>query len=83
MPTPCSSFQPNLASTGNEYKVMVCRSTSPTGPFTDQAGRSCQNGNGGTLVLGSHDNVYAPGGQGIIYDTDTSGVALYYHYGKC
>lgn len=79
----CCNTPPNLAPAGDEYKIMVCRATSATGPFIDQAGANCQTGSGGTLVLGSHgSNVYAPGGQGVIYDTDTDRIALYYHYGK-
>ncbi|KUJ06442.1 endo-1,5-alpha-L-arabinosidase [Mollisia scopiformis] len=77
----CCNTPPNLAPAGDEYKIMVCRSTSPTGPFTDEAGNNCQTGNGGTLVLGSHgSNVYAPGGQGVIVDPDSGLIALYYHY---
>jgi arabinan endo-1,5-alpha-L-arabinosidase len=78
----CCNLRDSLAAPGDEYKVMVCRATSPTGPFSDQDGKSCLNGNGGTLVLGSHgENVYAPGGQGVIVDENTGRIALYYHYG--
>lgn len=78
----CCNLPGNLAAPGDEYKIMVCRATSPTGPFSDQAGKSCLDGNGGTLVLGSHgENVYAPGGQGVIFDEDAGRIALYYHYG--
>ncbi|OCK96333.1 glycoside hydrolase family 43 protein [Cenococcum geophilum 1.58] len=60
---------------------MVCRSSSPTGPFSDQTGDNCLTGNGGTLVLGSHgSNVYAPGGQGVLYDLDMGRSVIYYHY---
>ncbi|KIW60517.1 hypothetical protein PV05_00729 [Exophiala xenobiotica] len=77
----CCNLPGNLAAPGDEYKIMVCRATSPTGPFSDQAGKSCLDGNGGTLVLGSHgENVYAPGGQGVIFDEDAGRIALYYHY---
>lgn len=69
---------------GNEYKIMVCRSEAPTGPFVDQSGKDCKTQSGGTEVLGSHGNVYAPGGQGVIYDgtIDGGSVVLYYHYSK-
>jgi arabinan endo-1,5-alpha-L-arabinosidase len=69
---------------GDEYKIMVCRSLTPTGPFKDADGKNCLTDNGGTLVLGSHDYVYAPGGQGVFVDPDVDGgsVILYYHYGK-
>ena len=59
---------------------MVCRSTSPTGGFVDKDGIDCLTESGGTLVLGSHDDVYAPGGQGVNYDNDL-GLVIYYHYG--
>lgn len=69
---------------GNEYKIMVCRADAPTGPFVDQIGRDCKSQNGGTEALGSHGNVYAPGGQGVIYDESVDGgsVVLYYHFSK-
>ena len=77
----CCNIPPNLAAPGDEYKIMVCRSPSPTGPFVDQAGKNCLTDDGGTLVLASHDNVYAPGGQGVIYDAATmKSPLLYYHY---
>ncbi|KAF4635902.1 hypothetical protein G7Y89_g2194 [Cudoniella acicularis] len=69
---------------GDEYKIMVCRSENPSGPFVDAEGKSCKTENGGTLILGSHDDVYAPGGQGVLYDGSVDGgsVILYYHYIK-
>lgn len=75
--------------TGEEYKIMVCRSEDPSGPFVDKEGRSCLTQNGGTLVYGSMRRsdpgiVYAPGGQGVLYDADLDGgsVVLYYHYSE-
>lgn len=75
---------------GSEYKIMVCRSESPSGPFVDKEGRSCLTENGGTLIYGtqrqsSRGIVYAPGGQGVMYDKDVDGgsVVMYYHYSKC
>lgn len=65
---------------GDEYKVMVCRSSRPTGPFSDRDGKSCLTENGGTMILASHDDVYAPGGQGVMYDEVLESVVLYYHY---
>ncbi|KAF2468689.1 endo-1,5-alpha-L-arabinosidase [Lindgomyces ingoldianus] len=77
----CCNAGTALAPPGDEYKIMVCRATSPTGPFVDQAGKSCLKENGGTLVLGTHgENVYAPGGQGVVFDQSVGRVALYYHY---
>lgn len=72
-----------LPSDGDAYKVMVCRSTSPTGGFVDQDGVSCLEA-GGTLVLAgsSANDVYAPGGQGVFYDPNQDSVVMYYHYVK-
>ena len=58
----------------------MCRSDSPTGPFVDQSGANCLTENGGTLVLGSHDNVYAPGGQSVFYDDKSKRIVMVYHY---
>lgn len=41
-------------------------------------GKACTS-SGGTLVLGSHGDVYGPGGQGV-FDDPTYGTVLYYHY---
>ena len=71
----------SLAAPGDEYKVMVCRATSPTGPFVDKNGRNCLTHNGGTMILGSHDDVYAPGGQGV-FEEDDGRIVMYYHYVK-
>ncbi|KAI1848046.1 hypothetical protein JX265_002050 [Neoarthrinium moseri] len=68
----------NLPPPGGEYKVKVCRSKAITGPYVGPAGKSCMEGNG-LVLLGSHDNVYAPGGQGIFDDPDL-GTVMYYHY---
>jgi hypothetical protein len=47
-----------------------CRSKTPTGNFKDKEGKDCATQNGGTLVLGSHGDVYAPGGQGVFWDPE-------------
>ena len=65
---------------GQEYKVLVGRSTSVTGPFVDQAGNELTRGGAGTLVLGSHDNVYAPGGQSVFRDAVSGRDVIVYHY---
>ncbi|MCJ1327886.1 hypothetical protein MMC10_004561 [Thelotrema lepadinum] len=75
----CCNTPPNLVPAGEEYKVMVCRSESPTGGFVDQNGVDCAAG-GGTPVLESNGDVYAPGGQGVIYDKGQGAVVMYYHY---
>ncbi|KAI0159972.1 glycoside hydrolase family 43 protein [Hypoxylon sp. FL1284] len=74
----CCGYDTDRPSAGEEYKIMVCRSSSATEGFVDQAGAACTNG-GGTVVLESHDFVYGPGGQGV-YDDPTHGPVLYYHY---
>lgn len=74
----CCSVPPNLPATGDEYKVMVGRSTSPTGPWVDDRGIDSLDA-GGRLVLGSHgDHVFAPGGQGVMIDNEAP--LMYYHY---
>ncbi|KAH9814309.1 hypothetical protein DFH28DRAFT_971220 [Melampsora americana] len=55
----------------------MCRSRSPTSNLVDKAGIDFLTG-GGTKLLGSHNDVYGRGGQGV---TKTSnGTLLYYHY---
>ncbi|OJT10233.1 hypothetical protein TRAPUB_13253 [Trametes pubescens] len=76
----CCSFDPNnLPPAGNEYKVFVGRSASAHGPFVDQAGVDMRN-NGGTLVLASHGDVFAPGGEGIFTDSKSGKDIFVYHY---
>ncbi|KAL3443919.1 Arabinan endo-1,5-alpha-L-arabinosidase C [Aspergillus insuetus] len=69
----------NPAPAGEEYRIVVCRSRDGRGGFVDREGRSCLNGNGGTTILGSHGNIYGPGGQGLFEDRER-GWVLYYHY---
>jgi arabinan endo-1,5-alpha-L-arabinosidase len=64
------------------YKVMVCRSQDPRKGYVDKSGKDCATESGGTEILGSHDNVWAPGGQGVMNDTEADGPILYYHYRK-
>ncbi|KAI0769076.1 endo-1,5-alpha-L-arabinosidase [Trametes elegans] len=64
---------------GDEYKVFVGRSDSAHGPFVDEAGVDMRD-NGGTLVLASHGDVYAPGGEGIFHDTKSNKDIFVYHY---
>ncbi|KAI4666940.1 uncharacterized protein J4E88_010361 [Alternaria novae-zelandiae] len=69
-----------LAPEGQVYHVVVCRSEVPTGPFYDQKGKSCLEENGGTTILASHGDVYAPGGQGVMVNPEDGRTVLYYHY---
>lgn len=76
----CCATPPNLAPLGREYRILVCKASSPSGPFVDRVGRRCDD-SGGTMVLGSHGDVYAPGGQGVLFDEQSQRTVLYYHYG--
>ncbi|TFK50978.1 glycoside hydrolase family 43 protein [Heliocybe sulcata] len=65
---------------GQEYKVLVGRGASAMGPFYGQLGNQLTQDNTGTLVLGSHDNIYAPGGQSIFRDPVSGRDVIVYHY---
>ncbi|KAJ5387470.1 hypothetical protein N7509_010011 [Penicillium cosmopolitanum] len=73
----CNLDIKNLPPAGKEYSIRVGRSTSVRGPFIDKAGKDLVDG-GGTIVYGSNDETYAPGGQGVIRVGETD--MLYYHY---
>jgi arabinan endo-1,5-alpha-L-arabinosidase len=38
--------------------------------------------NGGTTILASHGDIYAPGGQGVMVHPEDGRTVIYYHYGK-
>jgi len=59
------------------YRIIVGRSTSVNGPYTDRGGLALTSG-GGTIVLSAHSNINGPGGQTLFPDTD--GDILVYHY---
>jgi arabinan endo-1,5-alpha-L-arabinosidase len=59
------------------YRVMVGRSSSVTGPYTDRSGRAMTAG-GGTEILASHDSIHGPGHQAVLSDVDSD--LLVYHY---
>jgi hypothetical protein len=61
----------------SNYRIMVGRSTSVTGPYVDRYGRAMTNG-GGWEVLGSHGSVHGPGQPVLIPDVD--GDIVSYHY---
>ncbi|KAJ7121949.1 glycoside hydrolase family 43 protein [Mycena crocata] len=75
----CGFVADDLPPPGDEYKVFVGRSKSAHGPFLDKSGRDMRE-TGGTLVLASHGNVYAPGGQTIFTDEKTNKDVFVYHY---
>ncbi|CAE6388905.1 unnamed protein product [Rhizoctonia solani] len=59
------------------YHIRVGRSTSLTGPYTDQDGVELTS-NGGTKILATHGYIFGPGGQHIFKDSD--GWVMDYHY---
>ncbi|HVZ83576.1 MAG TPA: family 43 glycosylhydrolase [Terracidiphilus sp.] len=59
------------------YRIIVGRSSSITGPYTDRGGVALTQG-GGTILLSAHDNINGPGGESVLSDTD--GDILVYHY---
>lgn len=72
-----ASIDSCCAGTSSTYRVIVGRSTSVNGPYTDHGGVALTAG-GGTIVLSAHDNVNGPGGQTVL--KDTTGDILVYHY---
>lgn len=76
----CCDFANKPSESGDAYKIMVCRADSPEGPYFDRAGKDCLTEDGGTIIMGSHGSVFAPGGQGLLYDDDVGGTIIYYHY---
>ncbi|KAI1210784.1 glycoside hydrolase family 43 protein [Annulohypoxylon truncatum] len=74
----CCTYDPATDPIDQVYHIAVCKSDSPAGPFVDKDGVACTDG-GGTTVLASQGNTYAPGGQGVFTD-DAYGDVLYYHY---
>lgn len=71
------SFDYCCRGVNSTYHIMVGRSTSPTGPYTDESGTAMMSG-GGTQILAAHGNIIGPGGQSAMHDVD--GDLLVYHY---
>jgi arabinan endo-1,5-alpha-L-arabinosidase len=71
------SFDYCCRGASSTYRVMVGRSTSPNGPFTDRNGTAMTSG-GGAQVLAGHGSVHGPGHQAVFTDTDAE--VLVYHY---
>ncbi|RPD59217.1 glycoside hydrolase family 43 protein [Lentinus tigrinus ALCF2SS1-7] len=68
---------------GQEYRVLVGRSENVSGPFVDKDGHALtevRDPPAGTLVLGTHDNIYAPGGQSVFRDPVSDLDVIVYHY---
>lgn len=60
------------------YRIIVGRSTSPTGPFLDRGGLDLMD-SGGTILLSSHGVIYGPGGQSVV-EVGTQPVLVYHYY---
>jgi arabinan endo-1,5-alpha-L-arabinosidase len=71
------SFDLCCRGASSTYRVMVGRSASVTGPYTDRGGAAMTAG-GGTEILAGHGSVHGPGHQAVIADTDAD--VLVYHY---
>jgi arabinan endo-1,5-alpha-L-arabinosidase len=71
---PGSAKSPDAA-----YKIKVCRADAVDGPYFAQNATPCLDGEGGTLLLPSHDNVLAPGSCSVFEDP-THGTVLIYQY---
>ena len=71
------SFDVCCQGASSTYRIMVGRSTSPTGPFVDRNGTAMTSG-GGTEILAGHGSIHGPGGQSVLADSDAD--VLVYHY---
>lgn len=71
------SFDLCCQGASSTYRVMVGRSTSISGPYTDRNGTAMTSG-GATQVLAAHGSIHGPGHQAVLADTD--GDVLTYHY---
>ena len=71
------SFDRCCQGAASTYRIMVGRSTSAAGPFTDRNGVAMTAG-GGTQVLARHGSIHGPGHQAVLADTDAD--VLVYHY---
>lgn len=71
------SFDLCCRGTSSTYRIMVGRSATVTGPYTDRAGTALSNG-GGTEILATHGTVAGPGHEAVFQDTDAW--VLAYHY---
>jgi arabinan endo-1,5-alpha-L-arabinosidase len=69
--------------TGTEYRVFMGRGERAEGPFLDRDGNDLtKNSTVGSILLESHDNVYAPGGQSVFLDPVGQRDVIVYHYVK-
>ena len=75
-----ASFDRCCQGASSTYRIMVGRSTSPTGPFADKNGVQMMNG-GGTEVMASHGSIHGPGHEAVFTDSDAD-VLVYHYYNK-
>ncbi|MGJ6963848.1 family 43 glycosylhydrolase [Streptosporangium sp. G11] len=71
------SFDHCCQGAASTYRIMVGRSTSVNGPFTDRNGVAMNSG-GGTEILAGRGGIHGPGHQTYLDDSD--GSILFYHY---
>lgn len=71
------SFDRCCQGAASTYRVVVGRSTSVTGPYTDRDGVAMTSG-GGTEILAGQGSVHGPGHQDVLADVDSD--VLVYHY---
>jgi arabinan endo-1,5-alpha-L-arabinosidase len=64
--------------TSSTYRIIVGRSTAPTGPYVDRGGTDLLQG-GGTILLSSHSNIFGPGGQSVMA-TNAAPLLVYHYY---
>jgi arabinan endo-1,5-alpha-L-arabinosidase len=67
--------------TNSTYRIVVGRSTSPTGPFTDRNNVNMNNG-GGTQVLGTSGRYIGPGHFGFLRENGSNFVSIHYYDGN-
>ncbi|MFN8074131.1 MAG: arabinan endo-1,5-alpha-L-arabinosidase [Kineosporiaceae bacterium] len=72
-----ASFDACCKGAASTYRIMVGRSSSPTGPFVDRTGKAMTDG-GGTQLLAGHGSIHGPGHSAVIRDVD--GDVLFYHW---
>jgi arabinan endo-1,5-alpha-L-arabinosidase len=67
--------------TSSTYRIVVGRSTSPTGSFTDKSGVNLNSG-GGTQVLGTSGRYIGPGHFGLLRENGSNFVSIHYYDGN-
>jgi arabinan endo-1,5-alpha-L-arabinosidase len=67
--------------TSSTYYVVMGRSTSPTGPYTDKNGTDMKSG-GGTVALSSSGRYIGPGHFGLLTENGSNFVSMHYYDGN-